>query len=298
MEIDLCLNMPNTRDIRNRIRGVKNTQKITRAMQLVASSKMKRAQDCALQGRTYAQQLARMMATLTDKVGEIRHPFLDKREVSRRGVLVIGTNRGLCGPLNSNLFRELVKLDKRSTVFISVGRKAKQFISRSGRQLLADFDVSENVAFRDVRLVVEFLVQQYTEGKIDSVEVLYPRFRNTLIQEPTLVPILPLANLHEYVAQRAKEAGFGNLFADQREMLFEPSAEVILNELIERFVKREIYQLFLDARASEHSSRMVAMKAATDNAKKLTDSLTLQYNKARQAGITQEILEITAASQH
>jgi F-type H+-transporting ATPase subunit gamma len=289
--------MANTRDIRNRIRGVKNTQKITRAMQLVASSKMKRAQDRALQGRPYAQQLARMMASLTEKVEEVKHPFLEPREVKQRGVLVISTNRGLCGPLNSNLFRELSRLDKSSTSFVTIGRKARQFVSRTGRQLLADFEVGEESNFKELRVVVEFLVEEYTKGTIDSIEVLYPRFRNTLIQEATLVPFLPLVNLHGYVAERAREQG-AELVQDNRELLFEPAAELILNELLERFVKREIYQLLLDARASEHSARMVAMKAATDNAKKLTDSLTLQYNKARQAGITQEILEITAAAQH
>jgi F-type H+-transporting ATPase subunit gamma len=289
--------MANTRDIRNRIRGVKNTQKITRAMQLVASSKMKRAQDRALQGRPYAQQLARMMASLTEKVEEVKHPFLEPREIKQRGVLVISTNRGLCGPLNSNLFRELSRLDKSSTSFVTIGRKARQFVSRTGRQLLADFEVGEESNFKELRVVVEFLVEEYTKGTIDSIEVLYPRFRNTLIQEATLVPFLPLVNLHGYVAERAREQG-AELVQDNRELLFEPAAELILNELLERFVKREIYQLLLDARASEHSARMVAMKAATDNAKKLTDSLTLQYNKARQAGITQEILEITAAAQH
>lgn len=289
--------MANTRDIRNRIRGVKNTQKITRAMQLVASSKMKRAQDRALQGRPYAHQLVRMMVSLTDKVEEVKHPFLEPREVKQRGVLVISTNRGLCGPLNSNLFRELSRLDKNSTSFVTIGRKARQFVSRTGRQLLADFEVGEESQFKELRVVVEFLVEEYTKGTIDSIEVLFPRFRNTLIQEATLVPFLPLVNLHGYVAERAQEQG-AEMVQDNRELLFEPAAELILNELLERFVKREIYQLLLDARASEHSARMVAMKAATDNAKKLTDSLTLQYNKARQAGITQEILEITAAAQH
>lgn len=289
--------MPNTRDIRNRIRGVKNTQKITRAMQLVAASKMKRAQDRALQGRPYAQQLARMMASLTDKIEEVKHPFLEPREIHTRGVLVISTNRGLCGPLNSNLFRELSKLDKANTKFVTIGRKARQFVSRTGRQLMADFDVAEEDSFKELRMVVEFLVDQYKKGEIDSIEVLYSRFRNTLIQEPVQVPFLPLTGLHEYVAKAAAAQGV-HLVEDNREVLFEPSAEEILAELLERFIKREIYQLLLDARASEHSARMVAMKAATDNAKKLTDSLTLQYNKARQAGITQEILEITAAAQH
>jgi len=289
--------MPNTRDIRNRIRGVKNTQKITRAMQLVAASKMKRAQDRALQGRPYAQQLGRMLASLNEKVKDFSHPFFEEREIRKRGVLVISTDRGLCGALNANLFREVGKLDRKNTAFVTIGRKARQFISRTQRNLLADLPISEEAHFKELRPVVEFLVEQFTKGEIDTIEVLYSRFKNTLVQEPMLIPFLPLVNFHEFVVEFAKGQGY-ELNRDKRELLFEPSPERILNELLERFVKREIYQMLTDARASEHSARMVAMKAATDNAKKLTDSLTLQYNKARQAGITQEILEITAAAQH
>ena len=289
--------MPNTRDIRNRIRGVTNTQKITRAMQLVAASKMKKAQDRALEGRPYAQQLARMLASLTDKVEDFSHPFIEEREVKKRGILLISTDRGLCGSLNANLFREVGNLDKSATAFVTIGRKARQFISRTGRELMADFPISEEATFKELRPVVEFMIEQFKEGTIDSIEILYPRFRNTLIQEPALVPLLPLTSLTEYVRKFAKEQGV-ELVEDSRELVFEPSPDVILIKLLDRFVKREAYQMLVDARASEHSARMVAMKAATDNAKKLTDSLTLQYNKARQAGITQEILEITAAAQH
>ncbi|NDV62176.1 ATP synthase F1 subunit gamma [Puniceicoccales bacterium CK1056] len=289
--------MPNTRDIRNRIRGVKNTQKITRAMQLVAASKMKKAQDRALQGRPYAKQLSRMLASLNGKIEDFNHPFLEEREIKKRGILVISTDRGLCGSLNANLFREITNIERDSAGFITIGRKARQFISRTGRDLLADFPISEEAHFKELRPVVEFLVEQFKEGAIDTIEVLYPRFKNTLVQEPTRIPFLPLASLDEYVEDQA-EANHEKLLEDSRELVFEPNPEIILTELLERFVKREIYQMLVDARASEHSARMVAMKAATDNANKLTDSLTLQYNKARQAGITQEILEITAAAQH
>lgn len=290
--------MPSTRDIRNRIRGVKNTAKITRAMQLVAASKMKRAQDRALEGRPYAEQLARMLAVLNNRIQEdFKHPFLEERSIKTRGVLVISTDRGLCGPLNANLFREVAQLDRDGTSFITIGRKAKQFITRTQRKLLADFPVSEDARFKELRPVVEFMIQQYLEGKIDTVEVLYPHFRNTLVQEPRLVPFLPFKNFQEDVERLAEESG-EKLVHDDRDVIFEPSPERILKELLDLFIKRQVYQLLIDARASEHSARMVAMKAATDNAKKLTDSLTLQYNKARQAGITQEILEITAATLH
>lgn len=289
--------MPNTRDIRNRIRGVKNTQKITRAMQLVAASKMRRAQDRALEGRPYARQLARMMASISDQVKDFKHPFLTPRPVKTRGVLLISTDRGLCGSLNANLFREIAEMDRATTAFVTVGRKGRQFLTRTQRNLLADFPISEPAPFKELRPVVEFLIEQFTSGKIDTIEILFPRFRNTLVQDPTLVPLIPLENLQQFVRERAKLEGI-ELVKDSREIVFEPDPATILTSLMDRFIKREIYQMLLDARASEHSARMVAMKAATDNAKKLTDSLTLQYNKARQAGITQEILEITAATLH
>ncbi|HKJ90163.1 MAG TPA: ATP synthase F1 subunit gamma [Oceanipulchritudo sp.] len=289
--------MPNTRDIRNRIRGVKNTQKITRAMQLVAASKMKKAQDRALQGRPYAHQLRRMLASLTGKIDDFKHPFLEERTIRKRGILVISTDRGLCGSLNANLFREIAAIERGTAGFITIGRKGRQFISRTNRELLADFPISEEAPFRELRPVVEFLIEQYKERSIDSIEVLYPRFRNTLVQDPVLIPFLPLDDLTDYVKEQARREN-EKLVEDSRELIFEPAPETILHSLLDRFVKREIYQMLIDARASEHSARMVAMKAATDNANKLTDSLTLQYNKARQAGITQEILEITAAAQH
>lgn len=291
--------MPNTRDIRNRIRGVKNTQKITRAMQMVAASKMKRAQDRALEGRPYARQLARMLVSLIDKVGEVdfKHPFFEKRETRKRGVLIISTDRGLCGALNANLFREAAAIPRKEVAFVSIGTKARQFLSRTNRELLADFSIAEEAPFKELRPVVEFLIEEYKKGTIDTIEVLFPRFKNTLVQEPVLFPYIPLVNLRQYVQEQAQASG-NELPEDERELLFEPDPATILNSLLDRFIKREFYQMLLDARASEHSARMVAMKAATDNAKKLTDDLTLQYNKARQAGITQEILEITAATLH
>ncbi|MEM8550454.1 MAG: ATP synthase F1 subunit gamma [Verrucomicrobiota bacterium] len=286
--------MAKTKEIRQRIKAVKNTAKITKAMQLVAASKMKRAQDTALQGRPYAILLRRILALLNGQAGEFKHPFLEEREVKTRGILLVSTDRGLCGPLNSNLFRELVKIDGEKA-FVTVGKKGTQFVSRTGRKLLASFSIAEGVPFNEVRPIAEFMLEQFMEGHIDTIEVLYPRFRNTLIQEPTLMPLLPLTNLKKAVEANAKAMG-EELAHDNREFIFEPDATTILDKLMDRFFKQQVFQLILDSRASEHSSRMVAMKAATDNAKKLTDDLTLQFNKARQAAITQEILEITAAA--
>jgi F-type H+-transporting ATPase subunit gamma len=256
---------------------------------------MKKAQDRAVEGRPYARQLAKIMTTLTDRVEDFSHPFLEDRPIRKRGILVISTDRGLCGSLNANIFREVSKMEASGTAYVTIGRKARQFISRTGRELLADFPVSEAATFKEIKPVVEFMITQFKDGEIDSIEVLYPHFKNTLIQETLQVPLLPLTDLTAYV-QKAAEAEGVELVTDSRELVFEPAAEEILTKLLDRFIKREAYQMLIDARASEHSARMVAMKSATDNANKLTDSLTLQYNKARQAGITQEILEITAAA--
>jgi F-type H+-transporting ATPase subunit gamma len=160
---------------------------------------------------------------------------------------------------------------------------------------LADFGVHDRVPFGEVKAVGEFMIKLFLEGTIDTIEVVYPRFKNTLVQEPVRVPVLPLADLRGYIETARGEGGIASAFNDTRSMLIEPSAEEVLDALLTFFVNRELYQFVLSTRASEHSARMVAMKTAKDNASKLLDELTLQYNKARQAAITQEILEIAAA---
>lgn len=286
--------MPSTRDIRRRIKSVKNTRQITKAMELVAASKMKKAQQAALAGRPYTQLMASMLATLAHRVEESQHPFLVQRPVRTRGILLVTTDKGLCGPLNANLFK-LVTDIKSPAKFYVIGRKGAQFISRTKRDLVADFQVTDRAAFAEVKIAAELMVKHFLEGQIDTIEVIYPRFKNTLVQEPTLRPVLPLANLQEFVSHAQADAGHAKA-ADTREMLFEPNAQEVLEALLPFYVNRHLYQLVLSAKASEHSARMVAMKTAKDNATKLLGDLTLEYNKARQAAITQEILEIAAAS--
>ncbi len=295
--------MANLRDIRRRIKSVKNTRQITRAMQLVSSSKMKRAQEAAVAGRPYALLLADLLDTVDEKLNladtEIKHPFFEKREVKTRGILVLSTDKGLCGPLNTNLFRKIIDEIKSKATFVTVGRKAKQFISRTKRDLLADFSVSDKVAFAEIRPMLKLLLDAYRNGEIDTIEVAYPSFVNVLVQEPVIQPLLPIVGLQEVLDQLNKRvADLPSLEArtDSREMLFEPSVESVLDELPDLYVKVIAHQLLLESRAAEHCARMVAMKAATDNASTLVDDLTLDYNKARQAAITQEILEIAAAS--
>ncbi|MFT3868745.1 MAG: ATP synthase F1 subunit gamma [Nibricoccus sp.] len=283
--------MASTRDIRRRIKSVKNTRQITKAMELVAASKMKKAQQAALAGRPYAELLLSMLASLAPRVEESMHPFLVRREIKTRGVLLVTTDKGLCGPLNGNLFK-LVQEIKTPVKYVAIGRKGAQFLARTGRDLLAEFPVTDRVGFGEVKVVVEFLVKQYLEGVIDTVEVIYPYFKNTLVQEPTVQPILPLTSLADFL-QHHSSANAAK--PDLREMLFEPNATTVLEALLGFYVNKSIHQLVLAAKASEHSARMVAMKTAKDNATKILGDLTLEYNKARQAAITQEILEIAAA---
>jgi len=289
--------MANTRDIRNRIKGVKNTRQITKAMQMVATSKMKRAQESAKCGRPYALLLADVIGSLSNNVQESGQAFFENRPVKHRGILVLSTDKGLCGALNANLFRIVHEVDA-SAKFVAVGKRATQYLSRTRRDLLADFTVSDRAPFSEVRKVVEFLLHQYLEENIDTVEVAYTSFVNTLQQDPEIVQLLPFSDLETMLA--TLHARFGSpddeLAKDSREILFEPGREEILAELASLYVKQEIYQLILESQASEHSARMVAMKNATDNAGNLVDDLTLQYNRARQAAITQEIIELSAAA--
>ena len=289
--------MANTRDIRNRIKGVKNTRQITKAMQMVATSKMKRAQESAKCGRPYALLLADVIGSLSSNLQESGQAFFESRPVKHRGVLVLSTDKGLCGALNANLFRVVNEVDA-SAKFVAVGKRATQYLSRTRRDLLADFTVSDRAPFSEVRKVVEFLLHQYLEENFDTVEVAYTSFVNTLQQEPEIVQLLPFSDLETMLA--TLHARFGSpddeIAKDSREILFEPGRGEILADLASLYVKQEIYQLILESQASEHSARMVAMKNATDNAGNLVDDLTLQYNRARQAAITQEIIELSAAA--
>ena len=288
--------MASTRDIRRRIKSVKNTRQITKALELVAASYMKKAQQAALAGRPYAEVMARMLAALADRVEESEHPFLVKREVKTRGIILITSDKGLCGPLNSNLFKLVTEI-KTPAKYAVIGRKGAQFIARTKRTLLADFPASDRATFASIRTVAEFMMKQYLDGVVDTVEILWPRFRNTLVQVPTLMPLLPLSDVKVAVSGLHQDSGTVPVppHAAECQMLFEPNAHRVLEALLPLYINRQVYHVALDAKASEHSSRMVAMKTAKDNATKLLGDLTLEYNKARQAGITQEILEIAAA---
>ena len=289
--------MASTRDIRRRIKSVKNTRQITKAMELVAASKMKKAQAAALAGRPYAELMEKMLGAIADRVEEAHHPFLAKREIRTRGIILITSDKGLCGPLNSNVLKVVTDI-KTPAKYAVIGRKGTQFIARTNRDLLADFPANDRTSFADIKIIAEFMVKQFIEGVVDTVEVIWPRFRNTLVQAPTIMTLLPLTSVKDIIADLRSDAGLAVTTATKsadNPMLFEPDAASVLEAILPLYINRELFQHAIDAKASEHSARMVAMKTAKDNATKLLGELTLEYNKARQAGITQEILEIAAA---
>ena len=288
--------MANTRDIRIRIKGVKSTRQITRAMQMVATSKMKKAQDSAKSGRPFALMLADIIVSIADEFFEVTNDYFVERPIKHRGILVVGTDKGLCGGLNSNLFRMLSEVDS-SAKFVAIGKRSTQYLSRSYRDLLADFSLPDKPTFSDIRKIVEFLLKNYDDGNIDTIEVLYTGFINTLRQEPELIPLFPLNDLDEMSEKLHRRFGIEDheVPKDDREIIIE-DRDAVLSELAILYLKQEIHQLILEAQASEHSARMVAMKTATDNAGSLMNDLTLEYNRARQAAITQEILEISAST--
>jgi len=286
--------MASTRDIRRRIRSVKNTAQITKAMQMVAASKMRKAQQAALAGRPYAEAMNRVLSSLANRVGSISHPFLEKREIRRPCALVISTDKGLCGALNTNLLREVAALPK-ETVFVTAGKKGKQFVARMGRELLADFDVKDDASSYKIKQISQFLIEQYLEGKIDRVSIFHTRFVNTLVQKPERTDLLPIGKLEKLQAGTGEHSESAIQADENLQYIYEPSGDEVLSALLPAYIHFQVYQLVLDAKASEHSARMVAMKSATDNAKGMIKDLTLEYNKVRQSGITTELLEIATA---
>lgn len=284
--------MPSTRDIRRRIKSVKNTSQITKAMQMVASSKMVRAQQAALNGRRFAQLANVVMTHAVAGATDFTHPLLEIREVHHQALIVVSTDKGLCGALNTNLFREVQKYEAATTQFIAVGRKAAQFLARSRRRLVAEFGYHDTPTFSECQAVARFTRQLFEKREVDRVDILFTRFVNTLTQRPESRTLLPMADLPSADTARDEAAAAGRTAV---EYLFEPSADEVMGVLLSVLLEFQIAQVLLEAKASEHSARMVAMKSATDNANQLVKDLTLEYNKIRQATITKELLEISSA---
>jgi F-type H+-transporting ATPase subunit gamma len=288
--------MASTRDIRRRIKSVKNTAQITRAMQMVAASKMRKAQQAALAGRPYATLMNQVLAEVTYHAGDFRHPLTEKREVRKRAIIVISSDKGLCGALNSNLLREAIKFPRESTVYISAGRKGSVVIARTKRTLAAEFTYKDAPLFSEARAISKFARELFVKGEVDEVEIHYTNFISTLSQRPDSLKLLPIGELKGVTAGVHGHEQTEKLLRGATEFEFEPSAEQVLGDLLPHYVNFQVYQILLEAKASEHSARMVAMKNATDNAKQLIKDLTLEYNKLRQANITKELLEIASAA--
>ena len=282
--------MNSPRDLRRRIRSISSTAQITKAMQMVAASKMRRAQLAALAGRPFVNVLYRIQREATTRMGDFSHPLLERREVHKRAVILIGADKGLCGALNSNLFRLASEFDPQSTLFITAGRRAAQFIARSGRQLVAEFAYADTPRFPEARAIAAFARDLFLKREVDQVQIVATRFVNTLAQHPVCTEFLPVGEIRalKVPGVRSEE----DLAADTTEAVFEPSPEFVLNYLLSHYLDIYIYQVLLNAKASEQSARMVSMKNATDSAENLIKDLKLEYNKLRQGNITKELLEI------
>ncbi len=281
--------MADIRLIRRRIRGIRNIAKITRAMEMIATSKMRRTQERGLAGRPYSEKIRQVIADLAalPQAGEAPHPLLQRRTINRVAIVHITPDRGLCGGLNANMNRRAASfiLEQSAAVtLICIGRKGLDFMRRHGRDIRAEFTwLGDQPSLLDTLPISRIIIDDYTNGVIDAAYLAYTQFVSTIVQRPVVQPILPVEPAAIPKAQNV-------------DYIYEPSPDVVLAQLLPRFVEMQIYHAILEAIASEQSARMVAMRNATDSARELIDELTLMYNKARQESITKELLDITGGA--
>ena len=282
--------MASQRDIRRRIRDVGRIKQITRAMQFVAASKLKRAQDSTLAARPYSEKIDEVLADLAAVIGADEHPLLSRRESGKRLLILITSDRGLAGPLNTNTIRfaaRTITEHHGDLAVVSVGRKGRDAMRRARVPLEAHFaGYGDRPTFADVIPLSRLVTDGFVSGEFGQIDIVYPRFVSTLVQRPTLDSLLPVEPAEDTAAGIP-----GNQF------IFEPNAGAVLEQLLPRYVATRLYQAVLEAKASEESSRMVAMKNATENADDLIEEYTLAYNKVRQANITREMIEIATGAQ-
>lgn len=283
--------MAGAKEIKSKIGSINNTRKITSAMEKVAVSKMRRAQERVAQSRPYAEGMRKVIGNIANGTLEYRHPFLTERPVKNVGYIVISTDRGLCGGLNTNEFKR-VMIDLRTwkeqgvnAEFAVIGNKATAFFKRFGGKVVAQqVGSGDTPRLADVIGTVRVMLNEYSEGKIDRLFLVYNNFVNTMKQEPVIEQLLPLPKAE--LSARSHSWDY----------IYEPDPKAILDKLLDRYVESQVYQGVVENAASEQAARMVAMKAATDNAGSLMDDLKLVYNKARQAAITQELSEIVGGA--
>jgi F-type H+-transporting ATPase subunit gamma len=277
------------RDIQRRIRSVQSTQKITRAMKLVAAAKLRRAQERIISARPYAAKMAELLGNLVSGSDEAAHPLLEQREGPRRQIVIITADKGLAGAFNSNIIRRSLDLIRESSAvdltLVVVGRKARDFYRRRPytvkRDLIGFWD---RLAYSHACELADFFMAQYLENEVDEVWLLYNEFRSVAVQRPVRMQLLPIPRTEEHAAESV-------------DYIYEPGPEAILGELLPRHVRMQVYRALMESAAGEHGARMTAMEAATSNAKEMIDVLTIQYNKARQEKITKELLDIVGGAE-
>jgi len=282
--------MAGIREIRRRIRSIKSTEKITKAMEMVAASKMRRAQQRVIAARPYAERMRDVLADLAARVGaldEAPHPLLEQRPVNRLAIVLVTGDRGLCGGFNGNMNRRAASFMLEQEVpvsLVTVGRRGRDFMVRYGRDLRAEFSgLGDYPNLIDTLPISRVVIDDYVDGTVDKVYLAYTQFVNTMVQRPTIRQLLPI---------EPAEAGPNPI-----EYIYEPSPQAVLSDLLPRFVEMQVYHAILESLASFHSAQMVAMRSATDNARDMIQQLTLTYNKARQEMITKELLEIAGGAE-
>ena len=282
--------MSSPRDLRRRIKSIRSTAQITRAMQMVAASKMRKAQQAAVEAQAFARMLYRIQRSAIGRAPGFAHPLIEAREVRRRAVILVSADKGLCGALNTNVFRVAAQFDPASTVFIAAGRKAAQFVARTGRPLAAEFAYGDTPTFPEARAIATLARDLFLRKEVDQVQIVATRFLNTLTQEAVTLEVLPVGAITS-VTIPGVDAEDPHA-PEEVEAVFEPNSEAVLGYLLERYLNILVYFTLLNARASEQSARMVSMKNATDSAETLIQDLKLEYNTLRQGNITRELLEI------
>lgn len=292
--------MASSREIRNKIKSVKNTQKITRAMEMVAASKMRKAQDRMKKARPYGEKIRNVAAHMSKASVEYRHPFLiDRNSVKRVGIIVVTSDKGLCGGLNTNVLRRVLneirswEAEGEQVEVCCIGNKGLGFMSRLGAQIISQVTgLGDTPNIEKLIGAVKIVLDAYTEDRFDRVYIFYNRFVNTMKQLPVMEQLLPLTDEH----MRKDDEDTAKAARAPWDYIYEPEAKPIIDDIMIRYIEALVYQAVAENMASEQSARMVAMKAASDNAGNLIDELTLIYNKSRQAAITKELSEIVGGA--
>jgi len=281
------------RDIQRRIRSVQSTQKITRAMKLVAAAKLRRAQERILSARPYANKMAELLSNLVSGAEDSGHPLLEQREGPRRQIVIITADRGLAGAFNSNILRRASELLRESSsaeiTLVVVGRKARDFFRRRTYAIKRDMlGFWDRLAYTHACELADYFMKQFLDNEVDEVVLLYNEFRSVVVQRPVRVQLLPIPHA---------ETGGEGTPVEQVDYIYEPSAEAILGDLLPRHVRMQVWRALMESAAGEQGARMTAMEAATKNAKDIINVLSIQYNKARQEKITKELLDIVGGAE-